>query len=85
MNASAFWNQALQNALMLRQPQADLYFHSLRGCQYLDRSARKTSSRVRFFGGSTSFKLKQCLVEQNDMSKHFVDEPEPYFTWLPYD
>jgi putative transposase len=33
--------QALQNALMLRQPQAGLYFHSDRGCQYTSPLVRK--------------------------------------------
>jgi putative transposase len=30
---SSLVHQALQNALVLRQPQAGLYFHSDRGCQ----------------------------------------------------
>ena len=34
-------HQALQNALVLRQPQAGLYFHSDRGCQYTSQLVRK--------------------------------------------
>jgi transposase InsO family protein len=34
-------HQALQNALVLRQPPAGLYFHSDRGCQYASRLVRK--------------------------------------------
>jgi putative transposase len=34
-------HQALQNALVLRQPQVGLYFHSDRGCQYTSRLVRK--------------------------------------------
>jgi putative transposase len=34
-------HQALQNALILRQPQAGLYFHSDRGCQYTSHLVRK--------------------------------------------
>jgi putative transposase len=34
-------HQALQNALILRQPQAGLYFHSDRGCQYSSHLVRK--------------------------------------------
>lgn len=34
-------HQALQNALVLRQPRAGLYFHSDRGCQYTSRLVRK--------------------------------------------
>jgi putative transposase len=34
-------HQALQNALVLRQPQAGLYFHSDRGCQYSSQLVRK--------------------------------------------
>lgn len=34
-------HQALQNALVLRQPQAGLYFHSDRGCQYTSHLVRK--------------------------------------------
>jgi transposase InsO family protein len=34
-------HQALQNALLLRQPQAGLYFHSDRGCQYTSQLVRK--------------------------------------------
>jgi putative transposase len=34
-------HQALQNALVLRQPQAGLYFHSDRGCQYSSHLVRK--------------------------------------------
>jgi transposase InsO family protein len=34
-------HQALQNALMLRQPQAGLFFHSDRGCQYASHLVRK--------------------------------------------
>jgi putative transposase len=33
--------QALQNALVLRQPRAGLYFHSDRGCQYTSQLVRK--------------------------------------------
>ena len=33
--------QALQNALILRQPKAGLYFHSDRGCQYSSHLVRK--------------------------------------------
>jgi len=32
---------ALRNALVLRQPQADLYFHSDRGGQYSSQAMRK--------------------------------------------
>jgi putative transposase len=34
-------HQALHNALLLRQPQAGLYFHSDRGCQYTSQLVRK--------------------------------------------
>jgi transposase InsO family protein len=34
-------HQALQNALILRQPKAGLYFHSDRGCQYSSHLVRK--------------------------------------------
>jgi putative transposase len=34
-------HQALQNALVRRQPQAGLYFHSDRGCQYSSQLVRK--------------------------------------------
>jgi putative transposase len=34
-------HQALQNALILRQPEAGLYFHSDRGCQYTSHLVRK--------------------------------------------
>lgn len=34
-------HQALQNALVLRQPRAGLYFHSDRGCQYTSQLVRK--------------------------------------------
>ena len=34
-------HQALQNALVLRQPRAGLYFHSDRGCQYSSHMVRK--------------------------------------------
>jgi putative transposase len=34
-------HQALQNALVLRQPPAGLYFHSDRGCQYSSQQVRK--------------------------------------------
>ena len=34
-------HQALQNALVLRRPQAGLYFHSDRGCQYSSQLVRK--------------------------------------------
>src|SRR5205823_2590807 len=34
-------HQALQNALVLRQPRAGLYFHSDRGCQYSSQLVRK--------------------------------------------
>jgi putative transposase len=34
-------HQVLQNALVLRQPQAGLYFLSDRGCQYSSRLVRK--------------------------------------------
>ncbi len=34
-------HQALQNALVLRQPRAGLYFHSDRGCQYTSELVRK--------------------------------------------
>jgi len=34
-------HQALQNALVLRRPQAGLYFHSDRGCQYSSHMVRK--------------------------------------------
>ena len=34
-------HQALQNALMVRQPKAGLYFHSDRGCQYSSHLVRK--------------------------------------------
>jgi putative transposase len=33
--------QPLQNALVLRRPQAGLYFHSDRGCQYSSHMVRK--------------------------------------------
>jgi putative transposase len=35
-------HQALQNALILRQPKAGLYFHSDRGCQFQSPSAQIT-------------------------------------------
>jgi transposase InsO family protein len=34
-------HQALQNALVLRQPRVGLYFHSDRGCQYTSQLVRK--------------------------------------------
>jgi putative transposase len=34
-------HQALQNALIVRQPKAGLYFHSDRGCQYSSHLVRK--------------------------------------------
>src|SRR5262249_53334464 len=34
-------HQALQNALIVRQPKAGLYFHSDRGCQYSSQLVRK--------------------------------------------
>jgi transposase InsO family protein len=39
--AARLVHQALQNALVLRQPQAGLYFHSDRGCQYSSQLVRK--------------------------------------------
>jgi putative transposase len=38
---AALVHQALQNALVLRQPRAGLYFHSDRGCQYTSQLVRK--------------------------------------------
>jgi putative transposase len=40
-------HQALQNALVLRQPQAGLYFHSDRGCQYSSQLVRKSLEVIR--------------------------------------
>jgi hypothetical protein len=39
--AISILHHALQNALVLRQPQAGLYFHSDRGCQYSSQLVRK--------------------------------------------
>ncbi len=38
---AALVHQALQNALVLRQPRVGLYFHSDRGCQYTSQLVRK--------------------------------------------
>jgi len=38
---AALVHQALQNALVLRQPRAGLYFHTDRGCQYTSQLVRK--------------------------------------------